>query len=73
MFEREPAREFSDKVFDMLDYLIPLYISEGKTSLVVAIGCTGGRHRSVTLAEDLARFGKELGYPVMVNHRDIQK
>jgi UPF0042 nucleotide-binding protein len=69
----EDVQVFRRKLHDMVQFLLPLYIREGKRRLVVAIGCTGGRHRSVTLAEDLARFGKELGYPVTVNHRDIQK
>lgn len=69
----EDVQTFREKLHDMVRFLLPLYIREGKRQLVVAIGCTGGRHRSVTLAEDLARFGKELGYPVSVNHRDIRK
>ena len=69
----EDVQAFREKLHDMIRFLLPLYIKEGKRRLVVAIGCTGGRHRSVTLAEELARFGKELGYPVSVNHRDIQK
>ncbi|MBO5973128.1 MAG: RNase adapter RapZ [Clostridia bacterium] len=73
VFEREPAREFSDKVFDMLDYLIPLYISEGKTSLVVAIGCTGGRHRSVAMAENIKNRLGSRGHNVVIRHRDITK
>lgn len=69
----EDVQTFRKKLHDMIRFLLPLYIQEGKRQLVVAIGCTGGRHRSVTLAEDLARFGRELGYPVTVNHRDIHK
>lgn len=69
----EDVQVFRQKLHDMVRFLLPLYIQEGKRQLVVAIGCTGGRHRSVTLAEDLARFGRELGYPVNVNHRDIRK
>lgn len=73
VFAREPAKEFSDKVFSMLDYLIPLYISEGKTSLVVAIGCTGGRHRSVAMAENLKHRLEEKNHNVVIRHRDIAK
>ena len=69
----EDVQLFRQKLHDMVAFLLPLYIREGKRRLVVAIGCTGGRHRSVTLAEDLAQFGRELGYPVSVNHRDISK
>ena len=46
---------FSDKLIDMIEYLIPYYIKEGKTQLVIAIGCTGGRHRSVTIANLLSK------------------
>ena len=73
VFSKEPARSFSDKVFDLLDELIPLYISEGKTSLVVSIGCTGGRHRSVAMAENLKQRLDEKGHNVVIRHRDIQK
>ncbi|MBM4235502.1 MAG: RNase adapter RapZ [Firmicutes bacterium] len=67
----ETGRYF-DKVKDLLDFSIPFYIKEGKTNLVISIGCTGGKHRSVVLAEDLGRF---LGsrYNVVVEHRDIGK
>lgn len=67
----ETGRYF-DKVKDLLDFSIPFYIKEGKTNLVISVGCTGGKHRSVVLAEDLGRF---LGsrYNVAVEHRDIGK
>jgi len=67
----ETGRYF-DKVKDLLDFSIPYYIKEGKTNLVISIGCTGGKHRSVVLTEDLGRF---LGsrYNVAVEHRDIGK
>ena len=47
------ARTFADKLEDMINFLIPNYVKEGKTNLVIAIGCTGGKHRSVTLAREL--------------------
>lgn len=67
----ETGRYF-DKVKDLLDFSIPFYIKEGKTNLVISVGCTGGKHRSVVLAEDLGRF---LGsrYNVAIEHRDIGK
>ncbi len=67
----ETGRYF-DKVKDLLEFSIPFYIKEGKSNLVISIGCTGGKHRSVVLAEDLGRF---LGsrYNVAVEHRDIEK
>lgn len=63
---------FYEKIRDLLDFSIPFYIKEGKTNLVIAIGCTGGKHRSVAFAADLGQF---LGsrYPVAVEHRDIHK
>lgn len=63
---------FLDKLSDMLHFLIPNYIKEGKYQLVVAIGCTGGRHRSVTLANELYRRLKNQGsYGLSLSHRDI--
>ncbi len=63
---------FFEKIKDLLDFSIPYYIKEGKASLVITIGCTGGKHRSVVLADEL---GKYLGsrYSVTVEHRDISK
>ena len=68
------AGVFLDKLYDMLDFLIPNYILEGKNQLVLAIGCTGGKHRSVTIARKLYehyRVREELG--VKIEHRDIDK
>lgn len=64
---------FLDKLMDMLQFLIPNYIKEGKYQLVIAIGCTGGRHRSVTLANELFKRlkDKRTGYGVTLSHRDI--
>ena len=68
------AREFSDKLEDMIRFLIPQYVSEGKTNLVVAIGCTGGKHRSVSLARELyRRLEGEGEYGFRLEHRDIEK
>ena len=53
MFQYEEAHTFLDKLEDMLKFLIPNYIAEGKNQLVISIGCTGGKHRSVTLANAL--------------------
>lgn len=71
----EPAHIFVDKLEDMLRFLIPNYILEGKNQLVIAIGCTGGKHRSVTLANELyKRLNKEsAGCGVKIEHRDIEK
>ena len=65
------AAEFMDKLEDMINFLIPNYILEGKNSLVIAIGCTGGKHRSVTLANELHRRLSDKDYGVRIEHRDI--
>ncbi len=62
--------EFSNKLNDMISFLIPQYIKEGKNQLVIAIGCTGGMHRSVTIAHVLYNYLKEKGYRVLMSHRD---
>lgn len=67
------ATVFLDKLEDMLQFLIPNYIDEGKYSLVVAIGCTGGKHRSVTLTNEIYKRLKALPYSVRCEHRDIEK
>ncbi|MGN0482697.1 MAG: RNase adapter RapZ [Lachnospiraceae bacterium] len=68
------AHEFLNKLEDMVRFLIPNYISEGKTQLVIAIGCTGGKHRSVTLANGLYdRLKDQQQYGLKIEHRDILK
>ena len=62
-----------EKLNDLIDYTVPLYIEEGKSQLVIAIGCTGGRHRSVCFAEKIRENLLKLGYSVSVKHRDIEK
>ncbi len=70
----EVARVFIDKLDEMLKFLIPNYIDEGKNQLVIAIGCTGGKHRSVTLANELfKRLKDNEQYGIKVEHRDIDK
>jgi RNase adapter protein RapZ len=65
---------FYERLHPMLDYLLPQYLGEGKAHLVVAIGCTGGRHRSVAIAEHLAdRYRLANGYLVEVVHRDVTR
>ena len=67
------AGEFLEKLKDMLNFLIPGYIKEGKYQLVIAIGCTGGQHRSVTLANALFKEMKDKGkYGLSISHRDIK-
>jgi len=70
----EAAHCFLDKLTDMVRFLIPNYVLEGKNQLVIAIGCTGGKHRSVTLANKLyERLKENTDYVVKIEHRDIEK
>lgn len=69
----DEAKELCKKLTDLLDFLIPLYEKEGKSQLVVAFGCTGGKHRSVTFAEAIAKYLKNKNYKVRIAHRDIEK
>ena len=65
---------FLDKLMDMLEFLLPGYVKEGKYQLVIAIGCTGGQHRSVTLANELYNRMKNKGeYGLNLSHRDIRE
>lgn len=73
VMENGQAGVFLDKLEDMLEFLIPQYIEEGKYRLVVGIGCTGGRHRSVTIANALYHRLSELPYTVRLEHRDIHR
>ncbi len=57
----------------LLDVVVPGYVDEGKSYLTVGIGCTGGRHRSVVVADDLADYFREHGHRVSVNHRDVDR
>ncbi|MGI6404367.1 MAG: RNase adapter RapZ [Oscillospiraceae bacterium] len=67
------AQGLVPKLFDLVDYLIPLYVQEGKSQLVIGIGCTGGRHRSVVFCELLAAHLTQQGVSVTASHRDIHK
>lgn len=69
----DEAKELCKKLTDLFDFLIPLYEKEGKAQLVVAFGCTGGKHRSVTFAEAIAKHLKNKNYKVRIAHRDIEK
>ncbi len=73
VMEFEEAQVLFEKLIDLLDFLIPLYLREGKSQLVVAFGCTGGKHRSVTFAEKTAAYLQEKDYKVRIQHRDIDK
>ncbi len=72
--EKDPETQaFFDRLVAFLDYLLPRFDSEGKSYLSIGIGCTGGKHRSVYVAERLAGLLKERGYPVRVSHRDATR
>ncbi|WP_130807695.1 RNase adapter RapZ [Senegalia massiliensis] len=66
------SKEFLKKLIDMTTFLIPYYAKEGKSQLVIAIGCTGGKHRSVTIANELYRYLKNNNYKTIINHRDSE-
>ena len=67
------TQTFKEKWFDMIDFLLPNYEREGKSQLVIAVGCTGGMHRSVCMAEEMYRHLKETGIDVSIEHRDLAK
>jgi UPF0042 nucleotide-binding protein len=69
----DQSREFLDKLEDMLKFLIPHYIDEGKMGLVVGIGCTGGKHRSVTITNKIYERLSGLPYHIQCSHKDIEK
>ena len=74
VMDNETARIFANKLEDMVEFLIPKYAQEGKTSLVIAVGCTGGKHRSVTIANAVYEHLKQQkGLGVKLYHRDIEK
>lgn len=73
VMDSENARIFKSKLYEMIRFLIPNYITEGKNQLVISIGCTGGKHRSVTIANALAKEMKNLPYGINIEHRDIKK
>jgi RNase adapter protein RapZ len=67
------ARDFYDRLFPLLDFLLPAYVAEGKTHMTIAVGCTGGRHRSVTIADRLARhLASREDLRLRVVHRDVE-
>lgn len=73
VLKNEQAHQFLAKYTDLLDYLIPLYEKEGKAYLTIAIGCTGGHHRSVAIARELYNHIKTQGKQIEITHRDINR
>ncbi|MBQ7096178.1 MAG: RNase adapter RapZ [Clostridia bacterium] len=73
VFQWQESRELFDKLKDYVCYTLPLFSSEGRSSINIAFGCTGGQHRSVSFARKLSEVIEELGYNVTTIHRDIEK
>lgn len=73
VFGYEETRIFINKLQDMLDFLLPNYIKEGKRQLIISIGCTGGRHRSVAIANEIFKELKSQGKRVNIDHRDVKE
>lgn len=71
VFSYQQTKDFVSKVEDLLTFLLPSYVDEGKTNLVIAVGCTGGKHRSVSVARELGDFASKRGYGITVSHRDL--
>jgi UPF0042 nucleotide-binding protein len=73
VFSSEESLRFVDKMTDLMGFLLPLYEKEGKSRLNIALGCTGGRHRSVAMANRLGAYLSEKNFTASVYHRDIGK
>ncbi len=73
VFSFDETNRFMDKLFDLIDFLLPKYKTEGKTQLTIGIGCTGGQHRSVAIAERLGQHIGQQNIAVNVAHRDVKK
>jgi RNase adapter protein RapZ len=71
--EQAQYAPFIERLRGLLDVIVPGYIAEGKSYLTIAVGCTGGRHRSVVVADELAGYFRERGQPVTVEHRDVDR
>ena len=73
VLNREETRELLERITALLDFTLPRYQREGKSYLTIALGCTGGRHRSIVLVEELRRLLDARGYRVLVRHRDVER
>jgi RNase adapter protein RapZ len=73
VFSQPEAVDFARRIDDLLGFLLPFYVKEGKSYLTVAVGCTGGRHRSVAMAEEVAGRIRSRGYEATVYHRDVAR
>lgn len=73
VFSYQQSQDFLTKLEDLMSFSLPLYVEEGKTNLVIAIGCTGGHHRSVLIAKELGEYIAHLGFATAIAHRDISR
>ena len=73
VFRFQQTQEYLKRLKDLLAFSLPLYAEEGKTMLVIAVGCTGGHHRSVAVTHALAEYIRELGYSTSEHHRDLER
>jgi RNase adapter protein RapZ len=73
VLNREETKELLERITALLDFTLPRYQHEGKSYLTIAVGCTGGRHRSIVLVEELRRLLDARGYRVLVRHRDAER
>ena len=73
VFSYQQTKDYFARLEELLSFSLPLYFDEGKTQLVIAVGCTGGRHRSVAVAREIGAYIAKRGYPTVVNHRDIDR
>ena len=71
VFQYQQTKDFVEKTEDLLDFLLPNFVDEGKSELVIAVGCTGGKHRSVCIAKELYEFVSKKGYAATLSHRDM--
>ena len=73
VMQSDISNEFLNRLINLLEFLLPNYIQEGKSNLIISIGCTGGKHRSVTIANKLADYFGNENYRVTISHRDEYK
>ena len=73
VFANQQSKDFMNYLEQLMAFLLPQYVEEGKAALVIAVGCTGGQHRSVAVARALADFIRQKGYDASENHRDMTR
>ena len=69
----EESQQLLKHILSLLEFSLPLYVREGKSQLTVAVGCTGGKHRSITFARKIGAFCRQQGYEPTIQHRDIHR